>query len=123
MTQNNNINRISLCIDIIKELKATIQQIDDSTKKVKELSEFSYKSVLTEDNKDINDFLQSYSDNIEKINAMNNQITSRINKWYDFIKHPTITKHLFFPLIFFKRRTELKYYLKRSNLEISYNFV
>lgn len=118
MQENNLQRRLSLIIDLLHELKQTHTKLQDYSSGIEDNSGTFFQKLYNQNEIEIQNEVNRYKTNIEKIKQLNCEITLMINKWYEFSKNPVEINSLLFPLKFYIKKKKLNDYIKKTNNEI-----
>ena len=91
----------------------------NTSSEVEKTSGDFYEEAFKEKQEELHSVMESYHKNVERVREVNNEITSSINSWYEFIKDEDNTGKLTFPLIYFFRKRTLFRKIITLNNEIS----
>lgn len=111
--------RIELAVTLLTELKSIYSQLKNTSSEVEKTSGDFYEEAFKEKQEELHSVMGSYHKNVERVREVNNEITSSINSWYEFIKDEDKTGKLTFPLIYFFRKRSLSRKISTLNNEIS----
>lgn len=111
--------RNELVIKLLTELKNTNQSLALLGNAVVEHSEDFYEKIFNEYKHEIQKDIEKYNNNIEAVSRLNNEVTTKINEWYNFIRNPENVKKITYPLRFTFKRNKLQGFIKHVNSEIS----
>jgi vacuolar-type H+-ATPase subunit E/Vma4 len=110
--------RIDFALDLLRELKDLSEELTQGFDRIEKNSLNLYNAVFEQEKRCIQDEIENYQRNAQKINRLNQEIITTINSWYDFSKDPREIKKLFFPVRFWSIRRKLKKRIKSINEEI-----
>lgn len=120
MQANNTENtRASFAIELLKGLKDICSKIKETSSEIQNSSGKFYEEYLIQNMSPIQEHIDNYKSNIEKIKKLKSYITEEINAWYNFTKDAGEIKKLTYPIRFFMKKRNLKNTIKQTNEQIS----
>jgi hypothetical protein len=119
MEENRFERRKNLLIGILTELKSILSSLSKNSEEIAGYSHSFYENYYSQNMHEIQNDLQQYEKNKEKISALNQDITANINEWYSFIKDTAKFCRLTFPLSFYFKKKRLLKNIKKMNEDIS----
>jgi hypothetical protein len=120
MQANNTENlRASFAIELLEGLKTVYCKIKEISSEIQNSSGKFHEDSLRHNMSSIQEHIENYKSNIEKIKKLKWSITEEINAWYNFTKDAGEVKKLAFPIRFFIKKRRLKNFIKQINEQIS----
>lgn len=111
--------RIELLIEILYQYKKQVSDMESISSRIEKNSKECYKAYFTRNMPNIRDSITKYGANVEHAQMINNEITSAVGTWYDFIKNPDEVSRFTYPLRYHKRAKALKKKIKGLQEELS----
>lgn len=111
--------RIELLIEILYQYKKQVSDMESISSRIEKNSQECYKAYFTRNMPNIRDSITKYGANVERAQMINNEITSAVGTWYDFIKNPDEVSRFTYPLRYHKRAKALKKKIKGLQEELS----
>ena len=105
--------------ELLSELKETEITLLGFTDIIEKLSDVYYQQAFSEGREEIQQEIEKYRSNNNRISAINKEITARINLWYEFVKNANERVKVSFPILFALKKKNLQKYLNKTNSEIS----
>ena len=119
MKEENVQRRLYLLIEMLSELKTIFNQLETVSKDIEKYSEESVQRLFRDNKPDIQGELDRYKLNMDKVQQLNCEITSKINSWYKFVKDECSVRKVTFPISFIAKKTGLNKSIKSINEAIS----
>jgi tRNA G10 N-methylase Trm11 len=110
--------RIDLALDLLHELKDLSEAAAERFTDIEKYSVHFYQGLFEQERSSIQDEIDKYKRNTEKITQLNYEIIDEINLWYAFAKDHQEIKQILFPLKFWRIQQKIKKKIKKLNQEI-----
>lgn len=110
--------RTTFVISLLNNLKNIHEELKALSSDIENCSVSSYDSLFKESKIEVENDINNYKSNIQKMKQFNINVTTILNEWYSFIKDTNEIKKVLFPIkIFFKKRA-FKKTIDKMNLQI-----
>lgn len=119
MDKQNVQRRLELAEKLLNELKNVYLQSENLSQDIGKNSNFYYEEVFARTKEELSSFMETYRKNVSRAREINNEITSRINAWYAFIKNEKETASVLFPIRYSSEKKRLNQKMKELNDELS----
>ncbi len=104
---------------LLRELDRLYLQLDKAESDAESTSGEFYEQAFNERKEELQSVIEKYHKNLDRIRAINKDITSSINSWYEFIKDEKKSAQITFPVTFFIRKKRLHKKISLLNGEIT----
>lgn len=111
--------RIDLALQLITDLRKTCFEIKQVLSQVELNSAASYEKIYEDCKIEIKEDIDDYNGNMRKLKQMNLDLTTSINRWYEFVKDKVQMRKFTFPLRFYLKRKKLCKEIKKANEDIN----
>lgn len=118
MKDGNISRRSTFTISLLKELDNVYKELKALSSGIESNSDDFYEKLFSSARLEIQDDIDSYKSNLQKMKDINMAITEKLNEWYDFIKDSGEMKRVFFPIKLHYMKKNLKSSIKKMNDEI-----
>lgn len=111
--------RKDLAAWMLSELNCIYANLEQTALEVEGSSDKYFDEAFREKEEELRSVLNTYHSNIGAIRELNNEITSLVNSWYDFLRDEKETGSLFFPFAFFAKKKMLINKIRAINARIT----
>lgn len=111
--------RIELLIEILCQYKKLISDMKSISARIEKNSQECYKAYFTKNMPNIGESIAKYGANVDRAKMINDEITSAVGNWYDYIKNPDEVSKFTYPLRYHRRAKALKKKIKSLQEELS----
>ncbi|TYQ12924.1 UNVERIFIED_CONTAM: hypothetical protein Cloal_3965 [Acetivibrio alkalicellulosi] len=111
--------RIEFTIVLLNNLKEIYAKLREISSNIENDSDKFYENFFNSSKYQVQEDIDNYLSNVEKIKDYNLLITEKINEWYDFIKDSNEIKKVFFPIKLHFKKKYIKNYISKAKQSIS----
>ncbi len=119
MKDSNISKRSAFVLSLLNELSSVYRELKTLSSGIESNSDDFYEKIFNSSRIEIQDDIDNYKSNLQKMKDINMGITEKLNEWYDFIKDSNKIKKVSFPIKLYFMKKNLKSSIKKMNEEIS----
>ncbi|NLL06380.1 MAG: hypothetical protein GX270_11480 [Clostridiaceae bacterium] len=119
MKDSNIQRRVEFVLLLLNELSDIHKQLKSLSSGIEGNSDAFYEEIFNSSKFEIENDIESYKSNLEKMKEINMNLTAKLNEWYDFIKDSSEIKKVTFPFKMHFMKKKLKNTITKLNEEIS----
>lgn len=118
MSDSNIKNRTTFVISLLNNLKEVYEELKELSSDIENCSESFYENMFKASRAEIENDIENYKNNIQKMKQLNIDVTSKVNEWYTFIKDTNEIRKISFPIKLYFRKKSFKKTIDKMNSEI-----
>lgn len=119
MSNDNIIKRKALALKLITQLKNVRDHLKKISTDLDDSSTLFLSKVYEDHNEKIQEKVDLFNKNVERVKNLNHEITAVVNDWYAFIKSEKELRSLFFPIRLYFKRKQMQSKSKELKQEIT----
>jgi hypothetical protein len=111
--------RCEFVISLLIKLKDINKDLIQLGSAIESCTEDYYRKVFEENRHEIQKEVSTHNNNCEKVSFTYNEIISKINEWYNFVRNQDEIRRVTFPIKFINKKRKLKSFISNANDDIS----
>lgn len=111
-------SRTTFVISLLNNLKDIYEELKELSSDIENCSESFYENLFKSSRVEVENDIENYKNNIQKMKQLNINVTTKINEWYSFIKDTNEIRKVTFPIKLYIRKKAFKKTIDKMNSEI-----
>ncbi|NLD49597.1 MAG: hypothetical protein GX660_20815 [Clostridiaceae bacterium] len=111
-------SRTTFVISLLNNLKDIYEELKELSSDIENCSESFYENLFKSSRVEVENDIENYKNNIQKMKQLNINVTTKINEWYSFIKDTNEIRKVTFPIKLYFRKKAFKKTIDKMNSEI-----
>ena len=111
-------SRTTFVISLLNNLKEVYEELKELSSDIENCSESFYENLFKSSRVEVENDIENYKNNIQKMEQLNINVTTKINEWYSFIKDTNEIRKVTFPIKLYFRKKAFKKTIDKMNSEI-----
>jgi len=111
-------SRTTFVISLLNNLKDIYEELKELSSDIENCSESFYENLFKSSRVEVENDIENYKNNIQKMEQLNINVTTKINEWYSFIKDTNEIRKVTFPIKLYFRKKAFKKTIDKMNSEI-----
>lgn len=117
-TAHTDIPRRKLAEGLLEDIKNICVSLQNMTSRIESETQCLYETLYNNTKGDIQEDIDKYKSNLQTVKMFSSEITTRMNKWYEFTASSNELGKLLFPARYHLKRRKLQSFIKNINNQI-----